>query len=222
MPVRLAILALALLTLAGRAATNVPADPEAVLRQLRQTPGNPVYLEQLRAALPAMTNARMREVSLAVYGLGCLINDEPLKAQQARDALAREFPDSTSLPLFRADPLMTACPRCGGAKLAQRGEFCETCKGTRHCPVCGGKGKLKALSGKASCSACNGTGRCRTCEGMGRSKSPCARCGGKGRVLDVSEVRRTSYGLLQQYLFPDGPSRKAGKSDGEPGHRPAD
>lgn len=74
----------------------------------------------------------------------------------------------------------------------------------------------------AACSACNGTGRCRNCEGTGRSKSPCPRCGGKGRILDLTEVRRTSCGLLQQYLSPDGPARADGKAGGKHGRRPTE
>jgi hypothetical protein len=156
-----------------------------------------------------MTDVRMREVSLAVYGLGCLINGEPARAQQARDALKREFPGSPSLALFNAEPLMASCPRCGGEGSLKR-EFCDACKGSRRCGVCGGKGKLKALTGSASCSACNGSGKCRDCEGTGRQSTACPRCGGAGRVLDLDEIRRTSYGLLQQYLHPDEPVRRGG------------
>jgi hypothetical protein len=192
----------------GLAETDTPGvQPEAILRQLRHTPSSPVHLEQLRAAIPTMTNAREREVSLAVFGLGCLINEEPEKAQVARDALARQFPASASLDLFKADPLMTPCPRCAGERHAQR-EFCPACKGGRRCSVCGGKGKLKALSGSAACSACNGGGRCRECEGTGRQKTACGRCGGQGRIYDLDEIRRTSTGLIQQYLHPDGLPQK--------------
>lgn len=203
------VLVLLAAAMGGRAETNAPADPEAVLRQLRQTPGNPVYIEQLRLTIPAITQAPLREVSLAVYGLGCLINGEPAQAQQAREALKREFPASSSLALFNAESLTTSCPRCGGEGTLKR-EFCDTCKGNRRCGVCGGKGKLKALSGSASCSACNGSGRCRDCEGTGRKAAACPRCSGQGRVLDLDEIRRTSYGLLQQYLHAGEPVRERG------------
>ncbi len=209
----IAALLLVAAPLAG-AATNVVVDTDAALRQLRHTPGNPVFLDQLRAGFPTMTNARQREVALAVYGLGCLINGEPDKAQLARDALARQFPGSASLALFKADPLMTPCPRCGGEGDAQR-EFCPTCKGGRRCQACGGKGKLKNLSSGATCSGCSGTGRCRECEGTGRKKSACARCGGQGRVYDLEEIRRTSFGLIQQYLNPDGVNREPAVAPGE-------
>ena len=202
MPLRLLLVALALAAAIVRgegAATNIPPDPDAVLRELGRMPGNPVSLDQLLAAIPKMTNARMREVSLAVYGLGSLINGERARAQQARDALARDYPLSESLRLLRADALSVPCPRCGGEGHARR-EFCDTCKGSRHCQVCGGKGKLRALSGTAECTACNGSGRCKACEGTGRKQTPCARCGGEGRVLDIEEIRRTSNALLHEYL----------------------
>ena len=192
--------------------TNAPTDPLVLFRQLRQTPGNPVFLEQLRLAMPTLTNRPQREVALAVYGLGCLLNEDAARAQKAREALAHEFPGSHSLDLLTAEALYTPCPRCGGTAHAQH-EFCDTCKGGRRCSVCGGKGKIKSLSSPVACSACNGSGRCRACEGTGRKQTPCTRCRGAGRVVDGDEVRRTSYGLLQEYLNPDGPSRE----DGTPG-----
>ena len=196
----LAALALAATVVCGEgASTNAPPDPDTVLRELGRMPGNPVSLDQLLAAIPKMTNARMREVSLAVYGLGSLINGERVRAQQARDTLARDYPLSESLRLLRAETLTIPCPRCGGEASARR-EFCDVCKGSRRCLVCGGKGKLRALSGTAACSACNGSGRCKACEGTGRKRSACARCGGEGRVLDIEEIRRTSNALLHQYF----------------------
>ena len=202
------------LTLPVFAASEPPVDAQVLFRQLRQSPGNPVFLEQLRLLVPSLTNRPEREVALAVYGLGCLINEDLGRAQKARDVLAREFPGSHALDLFTADALYTSCPRCGSEGHAQR-EFCDTCKGGRRCAVCGGKGKIKSLSSPVACSACNGSGRCRACEGTGRKKTNCPRCSGAGRVLDGNEVRRTSYGLLQEYLNPDGPAREDGTPPGE-------
>lgn len=202
------------LALSALAAPEPPADPQVVFRQLRQSPGNPVFLEQLRLLVPGLTNRPQREVALAVYGLGCLINEDLDRAQKARDVLTREFPGSLTLSLFAADALYTPCPRCGAEGRAQR-EFCDTCKGGRRCAVCGGKGRLTALSNPAACSACNGSGRCRACEGTGRKKTSCARCHGVGRVLDAAEARRTSFGLLDQYLNPEGPQRDAATPPGE-------
>jgi hypothetical protein len=64
------------------AAPEPPADPQVLFRQLRQSPGNPVFLEQLRLLVPNLTNRPQREVALAVYGLGCLINEDLSRAQK--------------------------------------------------------------------------------------------------------------------------------------------
>lgn len=183
----------------------VAADTNSVdqlLRLLRREPGNPVYQDQLRAALPSIKDTNDLQYALAAYCVGRLINEDLRGAQQARDALAYKFTNSPLLQELRIENLVRSCPRCegDGKTLAKA---CEHCNGSRRCTICGGRGFDRITKkDREKCGNCNGTGRCHWCDARGRVEGPCEECNGKGRIFDYRKMRETARGILQPYGRP--------------------
>lgn len=109
--------------------------------------------------------------------------------------------------------------RSSGVNAARRGAdiasaiditFMEACKGTsrdvtinrtEECPDCGGTGAAAGSSVK-TCPDCNGRGvvtvQQRSMFGMMQSQRPCAKCGGKGKIIEKPCVKCGGSGRVNQ------------------------
>ncbi len=76
--------------------------------------------------------------------------------------------------------VLIRCSNCRGATVFKNAN-CPTCKqrGTLDCVICLGKGWRDHFKG------CGGCTRCGTCLGRRIAETPCATCGGKGRVPPI-------------------------------------